>query len=73
MTKIYSLDTYRRIKVRTVDLTEMPDDLLMLLLEGSMSYGDAAKAYPGPICTIIEEPADKAAPPPLPEDADCDE
>ena len=71
MTKIYSLDTYRRTKVRTVNISDMPDDLLMLLLNGSMSYSDAAKAYPGPMCTVIEEP--KESPPPLPDDADCDD
>ena len=71
--KIYSLDTYRRIKVQTVNITGMPKDLLMLLLDGSISYSDAAKAYPGPLCTIVEEPREKGAPPPLPDDAGHDD
>ena len=41
---------------RTVSATDMPDDYLMALLEGRISFDEVHELYPGPDVTVTEVP-----------------
>ena len=43
---------------RTVSATDMPDDYLMALLEGRISFDEVHELYPGPDVTVTEVPAE---------------